>query len=131
VAEQLRKTIDFLRGHGAIFVNVDAPAADHFTIMPPDLDEVTNPQAAYLRLHGRDAKAYTTGKTVAARFNYNYSDAEVDEVALRSKKLAQQARDVHVVFNNNALDYAPRAAVRLRKALGQIMKLPPETPELF
>jgi uncharacterized protein YecE (DUF72 family) len=131
VDEQLRKTIDFLRGHGAIFVNVDAPAADHFTIMPPDLDEVTNPQAAYLRLHGRDARAYTTGKTVAARFNYNYSDAEVNEVALRSKRLAQQARDVHVVFNNNALDYAPRAAVRLRKALGQIMKLPPETPELF
>ena len=131
VAEQLRKTIDFLRRYGAIFVNVDAPAADHFTIMPPDLDEVTNPQAAYLRLHGRDAKAYTTGKTVAARFNYNYSDAEVDEVALRSKKLAQQARDVHVVFNNNALDYAPHAAARLRKALGQIMNLPPETPELF
>ena len=26
---------------------------------------MTTPQLAYLRLHGRDAKAYITGKTVA------------------------------------------------------------------
>jgi hypothetical protein len=36
-----------------------------------------------------------------------------------------------VVFNNNALDYAPRAAARLRKAIGQIVATPPETLELF
>jgi uncharacterized protein YecE (DUF72 family) len=129
--EQLGLTLDFLREHRASFVNVDAPEAEHFTIMPPELSEVTNPEIAYLRLHGRDAKAYTTGKTVAARFNYDYTDAEVDEVAKRSRKLAKEARDVHVVFNNNALDYAPRAAARLRKALGQIIATPPETPELF
>jgi len=36
------------------------------------------------------------------------------------------------VFNNNNLDYAPRAALRLRKALGQSVAAPsPETPELF
>jgi hypothetical protein len=28
-----------------------------------------------------------------------------------------------VVFNNNALDYAPHAAARMRKALGQLVKL--------
>src|SRR5947209_6442288 len=99
--------------------------------MPPDLDEITNSSLAYLRLHGRDAKAYTTGKTVATRFNYDYSDEEVNEVADRSKKLAGQASKVHVVFNNNALDYAPRAASRLRKALGQIVQTPPATLELF
>jgi hypothetical protein len=39
---------------------------------------------------------------------------------------------VHVVFNNNNLDYAPRAATRLRKVLGQSVALPSsETPELF
>lgn len=129
--EQLGLTLDFLREHRASFVNVDAPEAEHFTIMPPELSEVTNPEIAYLRLHGRDAKAYTTGKTVAARFNYDYTDTELDEVAKRGRKLAKEAQDVHVVFNNNALDYAPRAAARLRKALGQIVATPPETPELF
>jgi uncharacterized protein YecE (DUF72 family) len=38
---------------------------------------------------------------------------------------------VHVIFNNNARDYAPHAALRLRKALGQIASLPPQTAELF
>jgi uncharacterized protein YecE (DUF72 family) len=131
VGEQLRSTIDFLRSHRAIFVNVDAPSADHFTIMPSDLNEVTNPAQAYLRLHGRNAKGYLTGKTVAARFNYDYSDEEIEEVAERSGKLAEQARDVHVVFNNNALDFAPRAALRLRKALDQVITAPLQTPELF
>ncbi len=102
---------------------------DHFTIMPSELDEITNPAIAYLRLHGRDAHAYKTGKTVAARFNYDYSDEEIEEVAERSRKLAGQAKEVHVVFNNNALDYAPHAALRLRKALKQIAQAPARQAE--
>ena len=115
----------------AIFVNVDTPASDHFTVMRSDVDEVTNSNVAYLRLHGRNAKAYITGKTVAARFDYNYNEQEIAEVAERSRKLAKEARELHVIFNNNNLDYAPRAAVRLRKALGQIVNHTAETLELF
>lgn len=131
IGDQLQATIDFVREHRAIFVNVDAPASDHFTVMPSDVDEVTNLKTAYLRLHGRNTKAYITGKTVAARFDYDYRGKEITEVAERSKKLAHEARDVHVIFNNNNLDYAPRAALRLRKALSQIVKTPAETLELF
>jgi uncharacterized protein YecE (DUF72 family) len=99
--------------------------------MRSDLDEVTDPNVAYLRLHGRNAKAYIAGKTVAARFDYDYNETEIAEVAQRSKKLGREARDVHVIFNNNNLDYAPRAALRLRKALGQIVNAPAKTLELF
>lgn len=127
---QLAEVIAFLGAHSATLVSVDAPPEKHFTIMPSRLDEITNPAIAYLRLHGRDAKAYTTGKTVAARFNYDYSDAEIAEVAQRSRKLAESAQQVHVVFNNNALDYAPHAALRLRKALGQITEMPARQAEL-
>src|SRR5713101_5559834 len=98
VGEQLRSTIQFLRRHRVIFVNIDAPAAEHFTIMPSDLHEITNSQLAYLRLHGRNAEAYLKGKTVAARFNYDYRDREIAEVAERSKRLAADAREVHVVL---------------------------------
>ena len=63
---------------------------------------------------------WPSGKTVADRFNYDYSEDEVKEVADRSKKLAKHAADTHVVFNNNALDYAPRAASRLRAALAEV-----------
>jgi uncharacterized protein YecE (DUF72 family) len=131
IGERLKETTDFLRKHKVSFVNVDAPSAEHFTIMPSDLDEVTNGDIAYLRLHGRDARAYLTGRTVAARFNYDYKDPEISGIADRSKGLARKARETHVVFNNNALDYAPRAAARLRKALGQIVATPPKTLELF
>ena len=131
VGAQLESTINFVRKHRAIFVNVDAPASEHFTVMRSDVDEVTNPNVAYLRLHGRDAKAYVSGKTVAARFDYDYKENEIAEVAQRSRKLGKEARDVHVIFNNNNLDYAPRAGLRLRKALGQIVNPPPETLELF
>ena len=129
--EQLEKTLDFIGERNAIFVNVDAPRAEHFTIMPSELDAITNSEVAYLRLHGRDSHAYLTGKTVAARFNYDYSDAEIDEVAARSERLAGKAKEVHVIFNNNARDYAPHAALRLRKALGQLVSAPPQTGELF
>ena len=121
IGDQLRSTTDFLRQRKAAFVNVDAPAEEHFTIMPSNLNEITNSTLAYLRLHGRNARAYLTGKTVAARFNYDYRDDEIDEVAERSRQLGREAHEVHVVFNNNALDYAPRAATRLRTALGQLI----------
>ena len=129
--ENLSDTLEFLNRNHVTFVNVDAPSAEHFTILPSDIDEVTTPETAYLRLHGRDPKAYLTGKTVATRFNYDYSDDEIQDIAKRGRKLAEKAKEVHVVFNNNALDYAPRAATRLRAQLGQVLKSAPETAELF
>jgi uncharacterized protein YecE (DUF72 family) len=129
--EQLAETLDFFRRHDTTLALVDAPAAAHFTIMPSDLDEVTHRELAYLRLHGRDRQAYLRGKTVAERFYYEYSDEEITDVADRAKKLARDADTVHVIFNNNALDFAPHGALRLRAALGQITKVPPRQADLF
>ena len=129
--EQLDATLKYLAACRATLVWVDAPAQDHFTIMPPSLNAITNSRLGYLRLHGRDARAYLTGRTVAARFNYNYSDEEIDEVATRCRRLAAKTSSLHVIFNNNALDYAPHAALRLRAALGQVIAGVPRQPELF
>jgi uncharacterized protein YecE (DUF72 family) len=129
--EHLAQTLDFFRRHHAALAVVDAPAEAHFTIMPSNLDAVTHRGLAYLRLHGRDAQAYLRGRTVAERFYYDYSDEEMNEVAQRVKKLAREAEAVHVIFNNNALDFAPHAAFRLRAALGQIVKGPPRQADFF
>ena len=120
-ATHLKQATAFLHETGVALASIDGPPADakHFTIMP-SIDEVTEPKLAYLRLHGRDAKAYLNGKTVAERYHYNYGDAELDEIAGRAKHLAQAADEVHVIFNNNARDFAPRAAERLRQRLGQV-----------
>ena len=129
--EQLAPTLKFFREHKTALVLVDSPDENHFTIMPTDLNEITLPELAYLRLHGRDASAYLRGKTVAERFYYNYSDGEIGDLVQRAKKLAGQAEKVHAVFNNNALDFAPHAAARMRAALGQLSKMPPRQAELF
>ena len=121
------ETTSFLREQGVTLASIDGPPPDkkHFTIMPA-VDEITEPRLAYLRLHGRDAKAYTTGKTVAERFHYDYSDSELDGIIERAYDLSREADSVHVVFNNNSRDFAPVAAERLRKKLGQASKKLPE-----
>lgn len=129
--EQLPETLQFFRRQGIALCLVDAPNEEHFTIMPGEVNEVTAPGLAYLRLHGRNAEAYLRGKTVAERFYYDYSDEEIAEVAARARTLAEEARKVHVVFNNNALDFAPHAALRLRAALGQIARGPARQADLF
>jgi uncharacterized protein YecE (DUF72 family) len=87
--------------------------------MPSDLDAVTTDGLAYVRLHGRNAEGYLTGKSVAERFGWRYDDAELEEVADRTRSLAKQAGEVHVAFNNNRDDDAPTAAQRFRALLGQ------------
>jgi uncharacterized protein YecE (DUF72 family) len=116
--EQLSETLAWCSEHGVAFVCVDAPPGDHFSIMPA-VDAVTRDDIAYVRLHGRDTHGYLTGKTVAERFGWVYGDEELEEVAGRAHSLADQAAEVHVLFNNNRDDDAPSAARRFRALLGQ------------
>jgi len=127
--EQLSETLAWCSEHGVAFVCVDAPPGDHFSIMPA-VDAVTRDDLAYVRLHGRDTHGYLTGKTVAERFGWVYGDEELEEVADRAHSLADQAAEVHVLFNNNRDDDAPSAARRFRALLGQDPGPPPDDGQL-
>ena len=81
----------------------------------PSVDAVTSEGLAYLRCHGRDADRYMRGRTVAERFDYDYEVKELREIGKRAEGLAADAEQVHVMFNNNARDLAPKAAYRIRK----------------
>lgn len=116
--ERTAETMGFLSDHRAAWVGVDAPRADHFTLMPP-VDAVTDERMAYLRAHGRDAEAYLKGRSVAERFAWEYSDAELEEIAGRARELAETAGIVNVAFNNNRGADAPTSARRMRDLLGQ------------
>ena len=118
--ERAERTLAELSERGAAFVCVDAPHAKHFPIMP-SVDAVTSEGLAYLRCHGRDADRYMRGRTVAERFDYDYKVKELREIGKRAEGLAADAEQVHVMFNNNARDLAPKAAYRMRKqVLGQL-----------
>src|SRR5438477_3791664 len=83
----------------------------------PCEDVVTNPTLDYMRLHGRNASGYIRGRTVAERFDYKYSEKELQELAERAGKLMAKAAKVHMVYNNNSKNYAPIAATRTREIL--------------
>jgi len=116
--DQLRETTGFFRDHHVTLVSVDAPDSENFTVMPA-IDVVTNPRVAYLRLHGRNERGYISGKSVAERFDYDYSEQELEDLHERVNRLEVQADEVHVVFNNNRSNYAPKNAARFREMLGQ------------
>jgi len=116
--KRLEEVLDWLSAHGAAFVSVDSPPGDHVPIFPP-IDAVTNEALAYMRCHGRNTEGYLHGRSVAERFDYDYSGEELEEIAGRARSLEQEAEQVHVMFNNNARELAPKAARGLRSVLGQ------------
>ena len=110
------RLLDLLRAHDAAFVAVDAPRIDVASAMPP-IVEVTTPALAYVRLHGRNPHTWTTGRSVAEKYDYEYSDAELEEWIGPVLDMAERAQEVAVVFNNNSRDYPLRNAVRFGELL--------------
>jgi uncharacterized protein YecE (DUF72 family) len=116
--ERREDTLGWMEQHGAAFVGVDVPEGPAITLLP-NLDAVTRPDLAYLRLHGRSYDNWARGRSVADRFAYVYASAEVEELAGRARNLAEQAEEVRVEVNTNRGSDAPVNARALREALGQ------------
>jgi uncharacterized protein YecE (DUF72 family) len=116
--KRFEQVLDWLSAHDAVFVSVDTPPGDQVPIFPP-IDAVTNDSLAYMRAHGRNTEGYLHGRSVAERFDYDYSKQELEEIAERAQALGAEAEQVHVMFNNNARELAPKAARALRGILGQ------------
>lgn len=114
-------TLAWLREHGAAFVCIDGPrvARNAPPTLVPHVDAITRDDLAYLRLHGRNAKGWIHGRSVAERFGYRYDGEELEEIAQRAEGLAEHAGTVRVMANNNRGDDAPVAASQLREILGQ------------
>jgi len=72
-----------------------------------------------VRLHGRNHETWNIkGATVASeRFDYDYSDAELDDIAARVERLAPETFTTHVVMNNNNEDQGQRNAATLTRIL--------------
>ena len=109
-------TLGWFRERGVTWVAVDMPPIAGSDLMPA-VDEVTNPQLSYLRLHGRNL-GWLDGKTAAAKHTYAYTEEDLREITRRVRKLASRAANVRVVANNHARDFAPRTALALKEQLG-------------
>ena len=85
----------------------------------PTVLAVTNPATTLVRFHGRNAQMwYAKVKTTGERFDYLYSGKELGEWVPRIHELAAQGVDeLHLLFNNNAADYAIQNARQLNLML--------------
>jgi uncharacterized protein YecE (DUF72 family) len=110
-------TLDFERKHGITNAVVDEPQGMSNTI--PSVWEVTAPQLAIVRLHGRNHGTWNKkGLTSSAqRFNYDYNTTELTGLAAMIRELGAQTQLTQVVFNNNYGDQGQRNARELTQLL--------------
>jgi len=110
------EVLAFERENGLAHVVVDEPQG--FANSIPAVWEVTSPEVAVVRLHGRNRETWAKkGLTAAERFNYFYSEPELREFVTPIEAVASRAAHVHVLFNNCYRDYAQRNASDLRRLI--------------
>jgi uncharacterized protein YecE (DUF72 family) len=78
---------------------------------------VTCPDVAMVRLHGRNHRTWERKglKAASERFDYWYDKKELKELIPSIKAL--DAKDVHVLFNNNRQDQGQQGAAMLKSLL--------------
>jgi uncharacterized protein YecE (DUF72 family) len=115
--EHAAHTLAFERELGVVHTVVDGPQG--FSNSVPAIWETTHPGFALLRLHGRNVETWNVkGATAASdRFNYDYGESELGDIAQQVSRLAQRAVVTHVVFNNNMEDQGQRNAALLMRSL--------------
>ena len=97
-------------------VAVDAP---DLPALFPKLDVVTNPDFFYIRFHGRNDRGWRSGN-MQKQFDYDYNEGELREWTDGTiEKMAKQARNGFIFFNNHVRAQAPRNA---KKLINQLVK---------
>jgi len=100
--EHRDETLRFLEELRATHVIVDAPRIEGAKNVAPTVLALTSP-TAYVRLHGRNADTWNKrGGSASERFDYLYSDEELQEWVGPLRELASQAEQAYAFFNNNA-----------------------------
>lgn len=116
------EALDFLQSLELNFCNIDQPKAST-SITGTRL--VTG-EAAYIRLHGRNARAwFSKGAGRDEKYDYLYSREELRawEEAIRE----MEAEKLYVILNNHFQGKALANAFMLLRALGKELAPPPET----
>jgi uncharacterized protein YecE (DUF72 family) len=104
--ENREHVLSFLEDLEATYVIVDAPKTDAKNLVPTVM-ALTHP-LGYVRMHGRNAETWNVrGKSAAERFDYLYSEEELRDLAGPLLDIAEQAKELYVMFNNNGRSRSP------------------------
>jgi uncharacterized protein YecE (DUF72 family) len=111
-----------LREHDISFVNIDQPVIGKS--IPPTA--VVTSKAAYVRLHGRNYDNwFQKGADRDARYDYTYSDKELDSWVLAIDDMSKNTEQSYVIFNNH---FRGQAIVNGLQILAKIRKEKPAIP---
>jgi uncharacterized protein YecE (DUF72 family) len=117
----------WLEEHQVSFCNVDEPMFRHH--VKPSA-EVTGPMA-YVRLHGRNYASWYSGNR-DARYDYLYSEEELDQWVPRIEEMGKKAKDVYVIGNNHFRGQAPSNILQLKsKTIREPVPVPDPLLEAF
>jgi uncharacterized protein YecE (DUF72 family) len=107
-------TLGLLRELDLALVVVDAPKVSKLRTVV----EVTNPDLAVVRFHGRaDATWDARTETAAERFRYEYSTRQLRAWVPKLEALAAEAKTVHALMNNCYRDFGVTNAAQLAELL--------------
>jgi uncharacterized protein YecE (DUF72 family) len=109
------RVIEGMKGRGVPLTALDMP---ELRGLPPLMDVVTS-DTSYIRLHGRNKESWW-GSDGAARYDYLYSDRELEAWADRIERIAGEAHRILVYFNNHPKGKAVKNAQTLEKILRKI-----------
>lgn len=135
--EERADTLAFLERSGLAYVSLDTPMTRASNVVARHA--VATHAVAYVRFHGRNAKTWNIKADKSSeRFNWMYSQDELEEWVPKLERLAGDADEVYAMFNNNRDDFAPRSAMLLRGLLEEAgipvsggLEPPPLAPTLF
>ena len=121
---QNEESFRFFRDLGLNWTNIDQPVS-RSSVKP---SAVVTGEAAYVRLHGRNYKAWfdrDAGRD--DRYNYLYSDEELDEWVQKIQKLVGTVDFVYAFTNNHFRAQAPANALQIMSKLTGAAVDVPET----
>ncbi|MBN2347041.1 MAG: DUF72 domain-containing protein [Candidatus Aminicenantes bacterium] len=108
------EVLSFFRERGLIWANIDQPQISQ-SLMLTAL--ATAQDTAYLRLHGRNYRAWFSGQGRDARYDYSYSVAELGRLGAVVARLREQAKKVFVSGNNHYKGAAVKNLLQLKEIL--------------
>lgn len=119
-------TLGLLGKYGAALVQIDEPKF-RFSIRQTLLPNVRT--FYYMRLHGRNAAQWWKHDNSEDRYNYLYSEAELEPIIDAADAAAHHVRKAYLYTNNHFSAKSVANAATIKKRLGQ--PLTGEYPESF
>ena len=116
--EHADRTLAMLRDLAMPFVCVDEPQGTRASV-PPIV--AATAAVSVVRFHGRNQQAWAARNAgVAEKYDYHYSDSELQTWLPGIEQLASQTKEVHVLMNNCVEDKGIRNAQDIARLLSDV-----------